>query len=185
MNSESEVSDDFRKKLHCTMAFIGGYIGAYALLNRADVFGNAQTSNLIHVAMSIVGTDFLDLFIRLGGVFLYMAGVTLVVIWQKITKINVHYLAVVVDALAFIMLGFFPKDMDIIVSLYPIFFAAAVQWTSFSGVYGYNCSTIFSTNNLKQFTMAGVEYICSHDKKFSHKAKLRKRTYNIPFWSCL
>ena len=141
MNSESEVSDDFRKKLHCTMAFIGGYIGAYALLNRADVFGNAQTSNLIHVAMSIVGTDFLDLFIRLGGVFLYMAGVTLVVIWQKITKINVHYLAVVVDALAFIMLGFFPKDMDIIVSLYPIFFAAAVQWTSFSGVYGYNCST--------------------------------------------
>lgn len=58
MNSESEVSDDFRKKLHCTMAFIGGYIGAYALLNRADVFGNAQTSNLIHVAMSIVGTDF-------------------------------------------------------------------------------------------------------------------------------
>ena len=77
MNSESEVSDDFRKKLHCTMAFIGGYIGAYALLNRADVFGNAQTSNLIHVAMSIVGTDFLDLFIRLGGVFLYMAGVTL------------------------------------------------------------------------------------------------------------
>lgn len=171
MNSESEVSDDFRKKLHCTMAFIGGYIGAYALLNRADVFGNAQTSNLIHVAMSIVGTDFLDLFIRLGGVFLYMAGVTLVVIWQKITKISVHYLAVVVDAFAFIMLGFFPKDMDIIVSLYPIFFAAAVQWTSFSGVYGYNCSTIFSTNNLKQFTMSGVEYICSHDKKFSHKAK--------------
>ena len=106
MNSESEVSDDFRKKLHCTMAFIGGYIGAYALLNRADVFGNAQTSNLIHVAMSIVGTDFLDLFIRLGGVFLYMAGVTLVVIWQKITKISVHYLAVVVDAFAFIMLGF-------------------------------------------------------------------------------
>lgn len=58
MNSDNEVSDEFRKKLHCMMAFIGGYIGAYALLNRADVFGNAQTSNLIHVAMSIVGTNF-------------------------------------------------------------------------------------------------------------------------------
>lgn len=170
MSSDSEVSDDFRKKLHCTMAFIGGYIGAYALLNRADVFGNAQTSNLIHVAMSIVGTDFFDLFIRLGGVALYMAGVALAVIWPKITKVSVHFLAVVADAAAFIMLGFFPKDMNIIVSLYPIFFAAAVQWTSFPGVYGYNCSTIFSTNNLKQFTMAGVEYLCGHDKKFSHKA---------------
>ena len=107
MNSDNEVSDEFRKKLHCMMAFIGGYIGAYALLNRADVFGNAQTSNLIHVAMSIVGTNFFDLFIRLGGVVLYMAGVALVVIWPKCTKISVHYLAVIVDAFAFIMLGFF------------------------------------------------------------------------------
>lgn len=171
MSGENEVSDEFRKRLHCTMAFIGGYIGAYALLNRADVFGNAQTSNLIHVAMSIVGTNFFELFIRLGGVALYMAGVALVVVWPKFTKVSVHFLAIIADALAFLMLGFFPKNMNIIVSLYPIFFAAAVQWTSFPGVYGYNCSTIFSTNNLKQFTMAGVEYLCSHDKKFSHKAK--------------
>ena len=171
MNSESEISDDFRTKLHCIMAFIGGYIGAYALLNRADVFGNAQTANLIHLAMSIVGTNFFDLFIRIIGVALYMAGVALVVIWPKITKISVHFLAVFVDAIALIMLGFLPKDMNIIVSLYPIFFAAAVQWTAFPGVYGYNCSTIFSTNNLKQFTMAGVEYLCSHEKKFGHKAK--------------
>ena len=171
MNSESEVSDEFRKKLHCIMAFIGGYIGAYALLNRADVFGNAQTANLIHLAMSIVGTDFFELFIRIIGVALYMAGVALVVIWSKFTKISVHFLALFIDALALIILGFLPKNMNIVISLYPIFFAAAVQWTAFPGVYGYNCSTIFSTNNLKQFTMAGVEYLCSHDKKFSHKAK--------------
>lgn len=50
-----------------------------------------------------------------------MAGVALVVIWPKCTKISVHYLAVIVDAFAFIMLGFFPKDMNIIVSLYPVF----------------------------------------------------------------
>lgn len=167
----SEISDEFRKKLHCIMAFIGGYVGAYALLNRADVFGNAQTANLIHIAMSIVGTNFLDLFIRIIGVVIFMAGISLVIIWPKITKISVHFFAVFVDATALIILGFLPEDMNIVVSLYPIFFAVAVQWTAFPGVYGYNCSTIFSTNNLKQFTMAGVEYICSHDKKFSHKAK--------------
>lgn len=166
-----EKTEEFKRKLHFMMAFIGGYIGAYALLNRADVFGNAQTSNLIHIVMTILGGNFLELLIRIGGMLIYMAGIVLVVIWPKITKINVHFLAVAVDAAALLILGFLPKEMDIILSLYPIFFAAAVQWSAFPGVYGYNCSTIFSTNNFKQFTAATTEYICNHEKKHSHKAK--------------
>lgn len=166
-----EKTEEFKRKLHFMMAFIGGYIGAYALLNRADVFGNAQTCNLIHIVMSILGGNFLEFCIRIGGMLIYMAGIVLVVIWPKITKINVHFLAVAVDAAVLLILGFLPKEMDIMLSLYPIFFAVAVQWSAFPGVYGYNCSTIFSTNNLKQFTMAATEYIFTHEKKHSHKAK--------------
>lgn len=153
------------------MAFIGGYMGAYALLNRADVFGNAQTSNLIHIVLSILGGNLGELLIRIGGLVLYMAGVALVTVWPKVTRIHVHFLAVAVDAAALVILGLLPKEMDIILSLYPIFFAAAVQWSAFPGVYGYNCSTIFSTNNLKQFTAATTEYLCSRESRHAHKAK--------------
>lgn len=163
--------EDFQKILHCSMAVIGGFIGAYALLNRQDVFGNAQTSNMIWLILCILGKDFKAVLIRIGGLLIYMAGVAAVTLWPKYFKVHVHYAALVVDGIAMIILGCLPKEMDLILALYPIFFAAAFQWCAFPGVYGYNCSTIFSTNNLRQFTSAFTEYLCTHDKKFSHKAK--------------
>lgn len=166
-----EQSDEFKRKLHYTMAFIGGFMGAYALIIRCDVFGNAQTSNMIHLAMSILGRDFVDIAIRVGGIIIYMAGVAFVVFWKKKFDVNVHFVAVIADIMALVILGFLPEHMNNVFALYPVFFAAAVQWTSFPGVFGYNCSTIFSTNNLKQFTMASTEYIMEHDLKQAHKAK--------------
>lgn len=146
-------------------------MGAYALIMRCDVFGNAQTSNLIHFVMSILGGDFADILIRTGGMLLYMAGVILAVYWNKKMRSGIHFIAIGVDAAAFVILGFFPEHMDNVLALYPAFFAMALQWSAFPGVYGYNCSTIFSTNNFKQLTMATTEYIMEHDKKQAHKAK--------------
>ena len=41
--------------LHFVMAFIGGYFGLYAIVARNDLFGSAQTSNLIYLVQDIVG----------------------------------------------------------------------------------------------------------------------------------
>lgn len=166
-----EFSEEFKQKLHYMMAVIGGFMGAYALIERCDVFGNAQTSNLIHLAMSILGKDFLDILIRVCGIVIYMGAVALAVVWKKKINIDVRFAALIIDAFAVVTIGFFPENMNNMIALYPIFFAAAFQWTAFPGAFGYNCSTIFSTNNLKQFTMASVEYIMEHDEKQSHKAK--------------
>ena len=35
------------RRLHLTVTFIGGFMGCYAIFNRSDVFGSAQTGNLI------------------------------------------------------------------------------------------------------------------------------------------
>lgn len=166
-----EITDGFRVKMHRSMAVVGGFIGAYALLTRHDVFGNAQTSNMIWLAMCILGRNWGDVLIRLGGLAIYVLGIVTVTLWPRITKIDVHFLAVAIDGVCLLCLGMLPKEMNIVISLYPVFYAAAVQWCAFPGVYGYNCSTIFSTNNLKQFTTASVEYICTKDAKFAQKAK--------------
>lgn len=163
--------EDFRKILHCSMAVIGGFLGAYALLNRQDVFGNAQTSNMIWIILCILGKDVQGVVLRIGGLLLYMAGVVTATLWPKYFRFHLHYLALLVDAVAMVVLALLPKNMDLILSLYPVFFAAALQWCAFPGVYGYNCSTIFSTNNLRQCTAAFAEYLSGGDKKFFHKAK--------------
>ena len=43
------------RHLHLTMTLIGGFMGGYAILNRHDVFGSAQTGNMISLAMDAVG----------------------------------------------------------------------------------------------------------------------------------
>ena len=34
--------------IHYIMSLSGGFMGAYALLNRCEIFGSAQTANMIH-----------------------------------------------------------------------------------------------------------------------------------------
>ena len=43
----------YRFLIHYTLSFIGGYLGLYAIVSRADLFGNAQTANLIGVVRDL------------------------------------------------------------------------------------------------------------------------------------
>ena len=70
-----------------------------------------------------------------------------------------------------IILNFIPITNDPIVELLPIFFMMSTQWSIYHGANGYNSSTIFSTNNLRQAVLAAGEYIFSKDKKQIEKAK--------------
>lgn len=166
-----DKTEEFKQKLHYAMAFIGGFMGAYAILNRCDLFGNAQTANMIYIAMNILGRNAFDVIIRLGGMLIYMAGIAVTVIVPKKTDFSLQYIALALDGAVLIILGFLPHNINNVIALYPLFFAAAVQWNAFPGAFGYNSSTIFSTNNLRQFTMATTEYFCSRESKHAHKAK--------------
>ena len=35
--------------LHFAVSSLGGFMGGYAIFNHCDVFGNAQTANMIHL----------------------------------------------------------------------------------------------------------------------------------------
>ena len=35
------------RRLHLNMTLIGGFFGGYAILNHSDLFGSAQTGNMI------------------------------------------------------------------------------------------------------------------------------------------
>ena len=74
--------------LHFVMAFIGGYFGLYAIVARNDLFGSAQTSNLIYLVQDIVGGRPLDFVIRIGALVLYSTAVALSVWLPKHTAVN-------------------------------------------------------------------------------------------------
>jgi len=148
---------------HLSFAAVGGFFGAYALLCRSGILANAQTMNLLELVADALRGSGLKVLLRIGILLMYVLGTMLTVLLPHFLHADNHRLAALIDALALIMLGFFPADMNILLSLYPIFFAMSFQWSSFSGAQDFVSSTIFSTNNTKQASLAFAEFLCDHD----------------------
>ena len=166
-----DATAQYETRLHYTLSFIGGFLGVYAILARCDFLGSAQTSNLIYLVTGILGRNFYEVLLRIGAMLLYMAAVALTVYLPKHTKIDIQIMSICITAVAAVILGFLPLDMNPILGLYPIFFATAFQWCSFKGARGFTSSTIFSTNNFRQFTMAVTEVFLNHNEEQKDKAR--------------
>ena len=150
--------------MHYNMAVAGGVFGGFAVCNLGEIFGNAQTLNLIGIVYNLVYCNFETLLLRIIAALLYFLGFAAAVVIPKKLRLHSDVISIVVDILAFITLMFLPKNADFLISLYPIFFATAFQWTAFEYIEGYSCSTIFSSNNYRQFTTSLVEYAIDKDK---------------------
>lgn len=157
--------------IHHAMAMTGGYLGIYAIICRDDFLGNAQTANLIYMVRSLIGQDFADFGLRILAMLIYMSGIAITVVLRDKYHANLHIFSVAVTSAAVLVLAMLPEEMNVVISLYPIFFAMSIQWNSFPGAYGYVSSSIFSTNNVRQVAIALTEYSIKHDRKCLHKAK--------------
>ncbi|MCD7824626.1 MAG: DUF1275 domain-containing protein [Clostridiaceae bacterium] len=153
------------------MCVIGGFLGAYALLCRAENFGNAQTTNLIQILFCLTGKNFVDFSLRIAGLALYAGAILLFVYLSRKTACNMQKYAITIDIAGMILLSAIPADCNPIIGLLPLFFMMASQWCVFHGTDEYNSSTIFSTNNLKQTVLAFGEYLLQRDPKQLKKAK--------------
>lgn len=157
--------------VHYTLSFIGGFLGLYTILTRCELFGSAQTGNLLYLVWDILGHNLSDFLLRLGALFLYIFAIVLTVWLPERFGSDLKRISILIDGIVILMLGFFPKDMNPILGLYPVFFAMAFQWCSFRGACGYVSSTTFSTNNLRQFVSSITQFLMSRDKEARTKAK--------------
>lgn len=165
------MENKYEAPLHYLMSFIGGFFGAYSILNFCDLFGNAQTANMIYLVTNILGHNFGSVLIRLGGMAVYMTALGLTTYLPRHSHIDLPLTSVILDGAAAVTAWLLPSDLDPVLALYPFFFVTAFQWGSFKGAYGFTSSTIFSTNNLRQFTTSVTEIIFNRDFSFCLKAK--------------
>lgn len=146
------------------MALVGGIFGGFAVCNLGEVFGNAQTLNLMGLVKSLIFCEPELLVMRLIAALLYFFGFALAAVAPRYLKRKSELIGIIIDALAFVTLLVIPVSTPHLISLYPIFFATAFQWTTFDYIDGYNSSTIFSSNNYRQFMTSLVEYIIDRDR---------------------
>ena len=156
---------------HLSFAVIGGYFAAYAILCRCGVMASAQTMNLLELVFHALCGSGRSVLFHAGALLIYLFGTMLTTLLPHYFHINMRHAVPIIDAAAACMIGFFPLDMPVLLSLYPIFFAMSIQWSSFPGACGFISSTIFSTNNIKQAALAFSNFLC--DKEKIHFKKVR------------
>lgn len=157
------------RMLHHNMAMVGGFLGCYAIMLRSDFFGNSMTANLIFFVMALLGNNLIEVGVRFIAVVLYFAGGFLFVYFKEKHPQLLQPTALFIDAVAILILGFLPEDINPIVALYPVFFSMSFQWNCFPGAYGYASSPIFSTNNTRQASISFAEFIFTKDRMQLHK----------------
>ncbi|MCD8155974.1 MAG: DUF1275 domain-containing protein [Clostridiales bacterium] len=129
---------------HHSIAIVGGFFGVYALLNRSATFGSSATANLIYLFVAGLEGSRQEFCVRLGAAAVYISGIVFATwISRYFKERDFRYLAVVVDLIACLVLAQIPADADAVLALYPMFFAAAVQWLAYTNASGYNSATVF------------------------------------------
>ena len=154
---------------HLSFAAVGGFFAAYAVLLRMGVMANAQTLNLLELLISILRCNWLTALMHVGALALYVLGTMSTVVLPHLFGWDMRRVCPLIDALCAVVLVFLPVDMPVMLSLYPIFFAMSVQWSSFTGAQDHISSTIFSTNNTKQASLSLARHLC-----FREKGQLRR-----------
>lgn len=165
--------DLYRHLAFCT---VGGFFGCYAILIHSGIMGNAQTVNLLELLLDALRGDVHAVLLHAGALGLYVAGTMLTVLLPHWWRVDMHRLSPLITAITAVITAFIPAETEAVLALYPIFFAMSIQWSSFSGADGFYSSTIFSTNNTKQTSLALADYICGRDRAQLHRAGFYLRT---------
>ncbi|MCD8026814.1 MAG: DUF1275 domain-containing protein [Clostridiales bacterium] len=164
-------------QLHFAVSAVGGFFGGYAIFNHCDILGNSQTANIIHLFGKIFTGDLSGIAFMVAALVTYISGNVFCVAAKKFIKIDLRVISFLFDAAAITAIGVLPRVSNDYLALLPILFVAPIQWNAFQKAGEYTSSTIFSTNNLRQASMASAGYFIDKDKKQLKKAKF--------FWTTL
>lgn len=154
------------KLLHCTISFIGGIFAIYALLEHSNVFGSAETSNMILLVENLLDFDLYHIIIRTVSLLVYAGGITASLLMSKYHPSVQKLICIATDAVSAVILILTPSSTHPVIALYPIAFAMSIQWCTFRGVNKNPSATTFSTGNFRQLITNIFNY-CTERKQES------------------
>ena len=156
---------------HYAAAVIGGFLGGYTIFNHIDIFGNAQTGNLINMVQSMCTGDLTFVGFMFISFLVYCGGNVFYVLVRRKTRVSMKIVSLICTSVAVLIVGAMPFVRNDYIACYPIIFAAPIQWNAFKIAGGNSSSTIFSSNNVRQAAMLTTNYVLSRDKSILRKAR--------------
>ena len=161
-------------RLGILLALVGGFLDAYTYIGHGGVFANAQTGNIVLVAINASTRNFEQVFDSSLPIFAFILGVIVSeVIKAKLLSNAVDNWQIVVIGLEIIVLsiiGLLPSSTSDVLITVTISFVSSVQITSFKRLVNSPYSTTMCTGNLRTASEALYKAFAKKDIKEVDKA---------------
>ncbi len=158
-----------------------GVFGAYTYVLRGGVFCNAQTGNVVLMAIAVGEGKWQHALYYLIPISAYILGALVSELMRTTKRIHPHIswetLLMAVEIVTVVILGLIPDSVPVQLSQVIINFIASMQYNSFRQAEGMPMATTFATNHIRQvgIGLAHELYSISSDDK-SHRRKLAAHT---------
>ena len=157
--------------VHYCASSIGGFWGGYTIVNHTEIFGNAQTGNLLKMVLDLTHGDLSFLGFMIISFFVYCGGNVFYVLVRRKARISMKIVSMICSAAAIAVVGALPFVRNDYIACYPIIFVAPIQWNAFKIAGGNSSSTIFSSNNVRQAAMLTTNFFLNRDRQTLEKAR--------------
>ena len=154
------------------LALSGGFMDAYSYINRGKVFANAETGNIILMALKVCEGKFFEAVNYLIPIISFAVGVAICEIIkyrkERINMIHWRQILVLFEIFAFIAVGFLPQEMNRVANAI-ISMISGIQFATFPKIRGTAMATTMCTGNLKTGTQNMYRGIKTGDKSAIEK----------------
>lgn len=114
------------------LAIVGGYLDAYTYISRDHVFANAQTGNMVLLAINIKEGSWLKVFLYLMPILSFMLGVLIVeavkLKFNEHPRIHWHRIIIGVELVVLTIVGFIPAGTLNTLANILVSFTCAMQY---------------------------------------------------------
>ncbi len=156
---------------HHAAGMIGGFWGGYTVFNHMDIFGNAQTGNLLKMVLDLCKGDLTFVGFMALSFLIYCGGNVFYVLVHRRVRVSMKIVSLICSAVAVAVVGALPFVRNDFVACYPLIFVAPIQWNAFKIAGGNSSSTIFSSNNVRQAAILTTNFVLTRDRETGLKAR--------------
>ncbi|WP_302193694.1 YoaK family protein [uncultured Ruminococcus sp.] len=161
------------RRLAILLAVSGGFMDAYTYTFRGEVFANAQTGNIILLAINLSEGNFEKMLQYLFPVIAFAFGIIIAEVVHRFCTIDniLHWrqYTVLLECIILFSVGFISQEYNMIANSL-VSFACGIQVESFRKVKGNASATTMCIGNLRSGTQNLFNFIFNKDKECLRKS---------------
>ncbi|MCE4048140.1 MULTISPECIES: YoaK family protein [Bacillaceae] len=151
------------------LAIVGGFLDAYTFVSRDGVFANAQTGNMVLLAVKAANGEWKGALLYIPPIIAFILGVLV----SEIVKIpHVRHVLysyrrsiLILEFFVLVFVGFLPLSVPNMLVTVSIAFVSSLQISTFNKVDKWAYNSTITTGNLRTATQAAYAAIVGHDEE--------------------